>query len=614
MTTNIQPRIVFGFLALTSILLRVTSNAATFDCTIAPRPDDAFEKAHYRMWIPEATPELRGIVFRQHGCGPGAREFGLEHANDIQWQALAQKHGFALMSSQLWAPEEDCSTWTMPEDGSANAFLNAIQQFAATSEHPELETVPWCLWGHSGGAIWTVNMCYLFPERIVAAFPRSGGLTPVGRTYERSQPQTPDSNPEAFRVPILFCYGEKEYVEGNRFRKLIEGVYQVFEHGRSKSAPWTLAIHPDSEHENSQSRQLAVRFFDQMIEARLPDPLLSTTDQPELQRLPRHRHWIGNHKSLEIYDERNEKDGSPQNSYLLNQSFAKDWQAFSQTGSIQDKTPPTTPHHLRVDLRNDTAVLQWEAFADIESGIHSFNVYRQGELIGTLAGEIDQRWNPNGAYHAWNYSDQPLNGETLPPKTFKVPQTAGVSAEDYQVSTINKAGLESKRTQGINLTEWKTRNNATWHNLEYSETGEESDWKGYNGSSPKGWRTENGVVNMRTNRDGGQHTALFSNDTYGDFEFQFEWRIGQGGNSGVKYRMTDYDGKFLGPEYQILDDEKHYQDYNPANITKETLHHRHPVCPGYGRLEFGSQTPPGDLESRPHYLQGTKNRTLDQRC
>ena len=136
MSTNKQPRRLFGFLALTSILFHVTSNAATLDCTIEPRPEDAFEKAHYRMWIPEATPELRGIVFRQHGCGPGARKFGLEHANDIQWQALAQKHSFALMSSQLWAPEEDCSTWTMPEDGSANAFLNAIQQFAAASEHP----------------------------------------------------------------------------------------------------------------------------------------------------------------------------------------------------------------------------------------------------------------------------------------------------------------------------------------------------------------------------------------------------------------------------------------------------------------------------------------------
>ena len=176
---------------LLALLIPTLAQAATFNLTIEPRSTDAFGKAHYRLWIPDETPELRGIIVRQHGCGMGARKFGLEHADDIQWQALAQKHGFALMGSQLWAPEEDCSTWTMPEDGSAHAFLSAIQTFANASNHPELEKVPWCLWGHSGGAIWTVNMAYMFPDRIIAAFPRSGGLAPVGGSYTRSQPKTP---------------------------------------------------------------------------------------------------------------------------------------------------------------------------------------------------------------------------------------------------------------------------------------------------------------------------------------------------------------------------------------------------------------------------------------
>jgi hypothetical protein len=125
-----------------------------------------------------------------------------------------------------------------------------------------LERVPWCLWGHSGGAIWTVNMAYMFPDRIIAAFPRSGGLSPVGSTYTRSQPKTPDSNAATLQVPIVFCYGEREYKTGNRFYNLIGDVHQVFEYGRKHHAPWALAVHPDSEHENSQSRQLAIRFFD----------------------------------------------------------------------------------------------------------------------------------------------------------------------------------------------------------------------------------------------------------------------------------------------------------------------------------------------------------------
>ncbi|MEC9131887.1 MAG: hypothetical protein VYE02_10920, partial [Verrucomicrobiota bacterium] len=101
----------YCWLALLAFLLgALEPHAETFDQSIEPRQEDAFAAAHYRLWMPRETPELRGILIRQHGCGSGAREKGLDHAQDPQWQALAQKHGFALMGSQLWAPEEDCST------------------------------------------------------------------------------------------------------------------------------------------------------------------------------------------------------------------------------------------------------------------------------------------------------------------------------------------------------------------------------------------------------------------------------------------------------------------------------------------------------------------------
>ena len=33
---------------------------------------------------------------------------------------------------------------------------------------------------------------------------------------------------------------------------------------------------------------------------------------------------------------------------------------------------------------------------------------------------------------------------------------------------------------------------------------------------------------------------LFTQDTFGDFELVFDWRISPGGNSGVKYRIQDH--------------------------------------------------------------------------
>jgi len=49
------------------------------------------------------------------------------------------------------------------------------------------------------------------------------------------------------------------------------------------------------------------------------------------------------------------------------------------------------------------------------------------------------------------------------------------------------------------------------------------------------WALEDGSIKAlahpRINED------LFSADTYRDFEFQWDWRISQGGNSGIKYRI-----------------------------------------------------------------------------
>lgn len=67
-----------------------------------------------------------------------------------------------------------------------------------------------------------------------------------------------------------------------------------------------------------------------------------------------------------------------------------------------------------------------------------------------------------------------------------------------------------------------------------------------------GWQAEDGVIH-RAGKGGDIYTAK----EYGDFDFQFEWKIAPGANSGVKYRMALYGKAWLGPEYQVLDDDKH---------------------------------------------------------
>lgn len=76
----------------------------------------------------------------------------------------------------------------------------------------------------------------------------------------------------------------------------------------------------------------------------------------------------------------------------------------------------------------------------------------------------------------------------------------------------------------------------------------------------QGWVLADGVLTLEDPGAG----DLVSKDAFGDFELEFEWKVAKGANSGVKYRLTQPDGKrWLGLEYQVLDDANHPNGRNP---------------------------------------------------
>ena len=68
---------------------------------------------------------------------------------------------------------------------------------------------------------------------------------------------------------------------------------------------------------------------------------------------------------------------------------------------------------------------------------------------------------------------------------------------------------------------------------------------------PAGWHVADGMLTKD-----GVVEDLVSREAFGNFELEFEWKIGKGGNSGVLYRVTrEYDHPYWsGPEFQLLDD------------------------------------------------------------
>jgi hypothetical protein len=95
--------------------------------------------------------------------------------------------------------------------------------------------------------------------------------------------------------------------------------------------------------------------------------------------------------------------------------------------------------------------------------------------------------------------------------------------------------------------------------------GQDTDgWRGaYKDNFPeKGWKIEDGI--LRVMPSGGSESTnggdIVTRDLYGAFELQFEFRLTDSANSGVKYFVTEQEknsGSAIGLEYQILDDDKH---------------------------------------------------------
>lgn len=89
-------------------------------------------------------------------------------------------------------------------------------------------------------------------------------------------------------------------------------------------------------------------------------------------------------------------------------------------------------------------------------------------------------------------------------------------------------------------------------------------WRGYRRDDvPGGWSAEAGLLRFTPGKEGGD---IMTVDQFEDFELALEWRIEEGGNSGVFFRVTEAEEYpfWTGPEMQILDNANHGDGQNPT--------------------------------------------------
>jgi len=393
------------------------------------KPGELIFPVQYTIWIPESVKTLRGIVVHQHGCGKGSCKSGQTGAFDLHWQALAKKHDCALLSPSYEQPQSaNCQMWCDPRNGSAEAFFKGLKDLGRMSGHPELADLPLALWGHSGGGHWAGGMTLLYPEKVAAAWLRSG-VPLLEANPNRNTIKVHELPEAALKVPIMCNPGTKEgvTVKDGRFNGVWPANETFFKAMRGKGALIGIAVDPLTSHECGNQRYMAIRWLDACLEARLP----KRAGQP-LKPMPTDKAWLAPILGNKAVAEKSFKGDKSLSLWLPNQDIAKAWEHYVRDTQIPDTTPPPAPS--KVQLKN--GVLTWEADADLESGIAYFIIHKDGKQVATVPEKPANRFG-RPLFQGLQYSDTP--NTPLVEMSYKTKGEKG----NYDVVAVNTVGLRS---------------------------------------------------------------------------------------------------------------------------------------------------------------------------
>ena len=400
------------------------------------QPGELIFGVNYTIWIPPGVETLRGVVVHQHGCGEGSCKSGLTGAFDLHWQALAKKHDCALLAPSYEQPQAaDCQMWCDPRNGSSAAFQKGLADLGKQSGHPELATVPWALWGHSGGGHWAGGMVMLHPERVAAAWLRSG--VPLFEANPDRPTIKAHKLPEAaLGVPMMCNPGTKEgvTVKDGRFAMVWPANETFFNTVRGKGGLVGVAVDPLTAHECGNQRYLAIRWLDTCLSLRLP----KANGEP-LKPMPTNTAWLAPITG-DTAQPATKADGDANKlGWLPNESVARLWEQYVKDSAVADTTPPPAPTNVRVEGNR----LTWQAEADLESGLAGFLIKRDGKPLAEVAGK-NRFGRP--LFQDLQYSDTPAL--PLIPMQFTDENAEPGKTHIYRVIAINTAGLKSKASAG----------------------------------------------------------------------------------------------------------------------------------------------------------------------
>ncbi|HYM21608.1 MAG TPA: hypothetical protein VEU08_00290 [Vicinamibacterales bacterium] len=288
--------------AVASVAVVHGAAAATFEESIPPGAN--FDKAAFRLWLPDGVARVRALVI----LVPGSNGDGRPQVDEPFWQEFAAKHQVGLVGVQLTDKQHDqmfLENYVDVSRGSGQAFLDALASLAKKSNHAEVAAAPFLLWGMSAGGEFNYEMTAWKPERVVAFIVNKGNVY-----YTALAPQAARS------VPGLLFTGEKDL----EFR--VNTIIGLFAVNRRASALWALTQEPGIGHAVGRSKDLAAMFFEDMLAARLP-----AAGSTALRPVDEKAGFFGDVKSGDIQPVADSKAPTTPVAWLPNARIAQAWQA-----------------------------------------------------------------------------------------------------------------------------------------------------------------------------------------------------------------------------------------------------------------------------------------------
>ncbi len=408
---------------------------AVYQFTV-PKQGSMVANPTYYCWIPESVMTLRCVIVHQHGCtreGDASQMMG-----DLQWLTLAKKWHAAFIAPSL-TTGSDCNNWDQMANGSGNTFLAALDTLAKRSGHAEISTIPWALWGHSGGSMWATAMLGKYPQKIAVVVAQACG--------------TDVSNVDAaLTVPVLHHNGKFDLCYNDSY----------FANGRKRGALWAHAINPDVAwiynpnndpmtmmgHAPKDLRMIAIDWIDICLTARLPDQAGSS----QLKDMDTSNAWLGDTATRNIAPASNFSGNKLSACWFPNAYMAQRWHEYMLTSQINDSTPPPTPYNLTGAYSGRRIVLKWDADADLETGIKTFVIYRNNIPYDTCKypNMPPTHFTLEKGFQRWNDGDQPVPNPA-PAMTYTDSAANDTGTYVYQIANVNWLNGVSPKSASLTL-------------------------------------------------------------------------------------------------------------------------------------------------------------------